>query len=219
MATTMDLRLRELVLPAGKKLYLENESTDNILEQRLSTPASLFAGGVVAEEMGLGKTVEIIALALAHPATNTNWVTKADHRVKATLVICPQTLVRQWQTELKRHAPGLKVGIFEYDTKVDPNYDVCVEEYLDLYDELVHSRRYSQQGSVWRYGQYHREWVFDEGLAFASVPRFLELKLMIERMWEASNGDMYSSAVLVRLSSSGLVCGCVKQHVGCFRIV
>ena len=219
MATTMDLRLREIVLPAGKRLYLENESTDNILEQRLSTPASLFAGGVVAEEMGLGKTVEIIALALAHPATNTNWVTKADHRVKATLVICPQTLVRQWQTELKRHAPGLKVGIFEYDTKVDPNYDVCVEEYKDLYDELVHSRRYSQQRSVWQYGQHQRKWVFDEGLAFASVPRFLELKLMIERMWEASNGDMYSSAVLVRLSSFCRVCGCVKHHVGCFRIV
>lgn len=74
-----------------------------------------FRGGILSEEMGLGKTVEILALCLLHqqPAPP---VEAFDHylgeRVKttpATLIVCPSSLKKQWLSELKKHAPSLDV--------------------------------------------------------------------------------------------------------------
>ena len=62
----LDPRFTELVLPNGKNIYIENENEDKLSEAKL-TVKDAFAGGVLAEEMGLGKTVEIIALILPIP--------------------------------------------------------------------------------------------------------------------------------------------------------
>ena len=60
-------------------------------------------GGVLADDMGLGKTVQ----ALAHLA-----VEQAEGRLdRPALVICPTSLVPNWQTEAARFAPSLSTLI------------------------------------------------------------------------------------------------------------
>lgn len=58
-------------------------------------------GGILADDMGLGKTPQTIALLLHARAQ------AAPDR--PTLVICPTSVVSNWQRELERFAPGLRV--------------------------------------------------------------------------------------------------------------
>ncbi|KAF9261015.1 hypothetical protein L218DRAFT_981084 [Marasmius fiardii PR-910] len=78
-------------------------------------------GGILAEEPGLGKTVETIALVSLNPAPSerqpsvTRWDPEAKVDVKAiksTLIVTPQALQSQWIDELKVHAPHLKVHMY-----------------------------------------------------------------------------------------------------------
>lgn len=51
-------------------------------------------GGILADDMGLGKTLQVIALLLLKNAN--------------ALVVCPASLVYNWESELHRFAPGLR---------------------------------------------------------------------------------------------------------------
>ncbi|MFJ3901885.1 DEAD/DEAH box helicase [Streptomyces sp. NPDC090025] len=66
----------------------------------LDLMTSLGLGGCLADDMGLGKTVTLIALHLrrARPAP--------------TLVVCPASLLGNWQREIQRFAPGVPVRRF-----------------------------------------------------------------------------------------------------------
>ena len=60
-------------------------------------------GGILADEMGLGKSVQLIAYLLA---------TRDEARgVGPSLVVCPASLVYNWQAEFERFAPELRVGV------------------------------------------------------------------------------------------------------------
>jgi SNF2 family DNA or RNA helicase len=63
-------------------------------------------GGVLADDMGLGKTIQLIALHL-HRMQRMSATAGGDQH--PTLVVCPATLVGNWQHELRRFAPGLAV--------------------------------------------------------------------------------------------------------------
>lgn len=66
----------------------------------LDLMTSLGLGGCLADDMGLGKTVTVIALHLKRA------------RSEPTLVVCPASLLGNWQREINRFAPGVPVRRF-----------------------------------------------------------------------------------------------------------
>ena len=74
----------------------------------LADLTELGLGACLADDMGLGKTVTVIALHL--------------HRVAAgydgpTLVVCPASLLGNWEAEIRRFAPGVDVRRFHGSTR------------------------------------------------------------------------------------------------------
>jgi SNF2 family DNA or RNA helicase len=68
----------------------------------------LGVGACLADDMGLGKTVQLLALLLASPVE-----TGAGRRKRRlpTLLVCPMSLVGNWQREAARFAPSLRVHV------------------------------------------------------------------------------------------------------------
>ncbi len=83
-------------------------------------PAADIRGGILAEEMGLGKTVELITLITLHkpaPITADRVWEESPHthlrRSSTTLIITPPSILQQWKQELAAHAPDLNVLHYE----------------------------------------------------------------------------------------------------------
>jgi E3 ubiquitin-protein ligase SHPRH len=103
-------------------------------------------GGILAEEMGLGKTVELIAL-MSHNKRNIPegdiFDTYTGTHVRpsgATLIITPPAILDQWISELHAHAPELK--IFHYKglpprSAPKKEHAVATAENLMRYDVVV----------------------------------------------------------------------------------
>ena len=62
-----------------------------------------FWGGGLIDEVGLGKTVQMITLAILNPTSDTSYLTEDKKKLKsrATIVFCPNQLCGQWKRELK----------------------------------------------------------------------------------------------------------------------
>ncbi|WP_329042504.1 DEAD/DEAH box helicase [Streptomyces sp. NBC_00178] len=70
----------------------------------LVTMSSLGLGCCLADDMGLGKTITLIALHLHRQEAGTT--------AGPTLVVCPTSLMGNWQREIERFAPGTPVRRF-----------------------------------------------------------------------------------------------------------
>lgn len=80
-------------VPAEMKPVLREYQIDGF--QWLMTLKQNGFGAILADEMGLGKTLQTIAMLLA-----------CDH-TQPSLIICPASLVYNWQSEICRFAPSL----------------------------------------------------------------------------------------------------------------
>ncbi len=105
----------------------------------LRTLAAYGFGGILADDMGLGKTLQTIAVMLAY---------KEEGATEPWLVVCPASLVYNWQAELQRFAPQLSVCMMvgtqkERETKLRgyADADVVVTSYdllkrdIDQYED------------------------------------------------------------------------------------
>jgi superfamily II DNA or RNA helicase len=88
-------------------------------------------GAVLADDMGLGKTVQAISALVADAGKGT------------TLVVAPTSVLRNWQDELSRFGPTLKVGLMHGPKRDDVvsglpkgKHDVVVTSYALLRRDL-----------------------------------------------------------------------------------
>ncbi|MDO4589828.1 MAG: SNF2-related protein [Slackia sp.] len=90
--------------------------------------ADMRLGGILADEMGLGKSVQLIAFLLAHLDE-----TRAGGR--ASIIVCPASLVYNWHAEITRFAPGLHVRVVagtareRRAARADSTADIIVTSY------------------------------------------------------------------------------------------
>ncbi|MFF5206974.1 DEAD/DEAH box helicase [Streptosporangium sp. NPDC000396] len=74
----------------------------------LSFLSGLGLGGVLADDMGLGKTISTLSLLLSERENGTPG---------PTLLVCPMSLVGNWQKEAARFAPSLRVYVHHGGTR------------------------------------------------------------------------------------------------------
>ncbi|KAL3857047.1 hypothetical protein ACJMK2_011746, partial [Sinanodonta woodiana] len=103
-------------------------------------------GCILGDEMGLGKTCQTIALIV--------YLHHHEKSSKPSLVVCPRSVLENWEQEFKRFAPGLNVKCYigdkdkrteiAMDIKADRSkgikpfevllttYEICLKDYLFL---------------------------------------------------------------------------------------
>jgi SNF2 family DNA or RNA helicase len=91
-------------------------------------------GGILADDMGLGKTLQTLAW-LA-------WLREQSKRPKPALVICPASVLHNWEREAHRFTPDLKVlvlasGAARHNLRQQiPEHDLIVTNYALLRRDL-----------------------------------------------------------------------------------
>lgn len=99
-------------------------------------------GGCLADDMGLGKTLQTISFLQ---------FLKEKHKGSTQLVICPTSLIFNWENELKKFAPGLKFYT-HYGSNRDfsdthfEEYDVVLTTYGLLRNDVE-----TLSGYLWHY--------------------------------------------------------------------
>lgn len=89
----LQTNLIEPYQPQGVRWMLARETEPLVLFEE-----SMPKGGIIADEVGLGKTILSISILLANP-------------VSKTLVILPKSLVCQWEEQIQQFAPSLNVFV------------------------------------------------------------------------------------------------------------
>lgn len=96
-------------------------------------------GGCLADDMGLGKTLQIISF-IKHLKSKTK--SKIPH-----LIIVPTSLIFNWNEEVKKFCPSLKVftlsgGNRTKDTSEFKNYDIIITTYGIAINDIVYLKKY-----------------------------------------------------------------------------
>jgi hypothetical protein len=105
LAGSADRTLRPLDPPATFRARLRPYQQRGL--SWLAFLSELGLGACLADDMGLGKTVQLLALEAYERDGGTTWT--ADRPPAPTLLLCPMSLVGNWQREAARFAPALHV--------------------------------------------------------------------------------------------------------------
>ncbi|ORZ06330.1 SNF2 family N-terminal domain-domain-containing protein [Lobosporangium transversale] len=175
-------------IPDSRKMYINRPyGLMCLADSDLVSKAPGPRGGILAEEMGLGKTVEMLALILLNrrklmmpvdpnttpeekvgsvlgniPSTmhlDDSFSVPSDSDIPsepaliksaATLIITPQSILHQWESEIEFHAPSLKVFIYTEiaHKQITPTelakYDIVLTTYSVLSKEVNYTNQYDR---------------------------------------------------------------------------
>ncbi len=101
-----DRRLRPMGTPAGFSGELRPYQERGL--SWLSFLGELGLGGILADDMGLGKTIQLLSL-----------VAGEGPSAGPTLLVCPMSLVGNWQREAARFTPDLRVHVHHGADRLD----------------------------------------------------------------------------------------------------
>jgi SNF2 family DNA or RNA helicase len=134
----------------GYTLYdYQEEGVAWMLGRELNTNTGSFFenGGILADDPGMGKTIQTAGLILGNPGGK-------------TLIVVPLSIMHQWITELKKFIPGVRIRLNHgrsaaFKRKIDVmgkgpagDYDICVTPYSSVFgtneegeyqDTILHS--------------------------------------------------------------------------------
>ncbi|THH13328.1 hypothetical protein EW146_g6873 [Bondarzewia mesenterica] len=122
-ATMQLIEPKKAEQPAGLKVTLlpfQQESLYWMRKQEFGP----YSGGMLADEMGMGKTIQIISLLVSESA-------------RPNLVVAPTVAIMQWRNEIAAHTDGMKVLVWhgsgrESDAQKLKKYDVVLTTYAVL---------------------------------------------------------------------------------------
>ncbi|ETW01509.1 hypothetical protein H310_06173 [Aphanomyces invadans] len=139
-----DAFIKRDVLPAGKPSMHLTAALLPYQQEGLAwmkaQEASKYRGGILADEMGMGKTIQAIATMLE----NVKEINRADRNAVAggTLIICPVIACMQWKSEIERFVEANHLTILVYHGPKRSNltthlasYDVVLTTYSILESE------------------------------------------------------------------------------------
>ena len=112
----------------------------------LRTLDSYGFGGILADDMGLGKTVQMIALFVDEYASGKDAGAK-----ERSLIVCPASLVYNWENEFQKFAPMLKVqavaGTAQEREEVFASLDEGCQVLITSYDLLKRDMKHYESMS------------------------------------------------------------------------
>jgi len=127
-------------LPAGLQAELRPYQKDGF--DFLCHLIQIRLGGILADDMGLGKTLQTLAWLAWTKEQNTK-------NPKPSLVICPASVLHNWQREANRFTPQLKVLVLESGSarhnlrKQIPQHDLIVTNYALLRRDLEELQKFA----------------------------------------------------------------------------
>lgn len=104
--------------PRGFKATLRPYQQDGLAWLDFLAEAGL--GGILADDMGLGKTVQVLAHILG--------MKQRKQLAEPALVVCPTSLVGNWQAEAARFAPTLKVLVLHGADRAERYDDIAAHD-------------------------------------------------------------------------------------------
>lgn len=121
----------------------------NVITGHELKTVDLALGGIFADVMGLGKTLSVISLVCASNeearafGNDTTVYEKGTRNTRATLIVCPKSVLSNWDEQLKAHVDTQKVSYYVYhgskrEQNVDilANYDIVITAYTTVGSEF-----------------------------------------------------------------------------------
>jgi len=130
--------LKQVKPPEGLKATLRHYQEEGL--SWLNFLCEFGWGGCLADDMGLGKTIQVLAL-IMH-------IKQKDKRKKnVSLVVAPTTLLFNWQAEIEKFCPDLRVNLHwgqtrDAKTKNWKQYDLILTTYGTLTNDIEFIRKF-----------------------------------------------------------------------------
>ncbi len=130
-------KIKEIEPPNGLRSILRPYQVSGF--QWLNYLKEVKWGGILADDMGLGKTVQ--ALSFMQHIKNENARLSGRQEKLQSLVVCPTTLIYNWENEIKKFTPKLSWHIHHGSTRSRDkenfkNYDVIITTYGTLRSDI-----------------------------------------------------------------------------------